>query len=160
MADEKQDDAGNGGQDEFTPITSQEELERVLGKRLERERAKFADYEEAKQKASQFDELQESQKSEVQKERERAEAAERRASVAERTALQVRIASEMGVPQEALHGDTEEAMRAAAQQLVAWRDSGKHPTPPVRQLRSGSGPEPRDGETGRAAAALRALRQG
>lgn len=161
MADDNTPDGSKpDGKDEFTPITSQEEFERMLGKRLERERSKFADYDDLKEKASEFDKLQESQKSELQKERERAEAAEKRASAAERSALQVRIASEFGVPQEAVHGDDEESMRAAAEKLVEWRDTGKRTPPKPKQLKSGSGAEPRDGESGRAAAALRALRQG
>ena len=36
----------------FEAITSQEQLDKVLSKRLERERAKYADYEELKQKAA------------------------------------------------------------------------------------------------------------
>lgn len=159
--EEQEKNTGDGGgKDEFRPITSQEEFEKALGKRLERERSKFADYDDLKTKASQFDQLQESQKSELQKERERAEAAEKRAGAAERSALQVRIAAEFGVPQEVVHGDNEESMRKAAQRLVEWRDTGKRPTPTPKQLKSGSGPEPRTGESGRAAAALRALRQG
>lgn len=51
----------------FEPITSQAELDRVLSGRLDRERAKFADYEAMKAKASQFDEIEEANKSELQK---------------------------------------------------------------------------------------------
>ena len=36
----------------FEAITSQEQLDKILSKRLERERAKYADYEELKQKAA------------------------------------------------------------------------------------------------------------
>ena len=163
MADENTPDTDGGdkpdGGSEFRPITSQEEFEKVLGKRLERERAKFADYGDLKAKAEQFDALQEANKTEQQKLAERLEAAERRATQAERSALQVRIASKFGIPQEAVHGDDEESMRATAQKLVEWRDSGKRTTPKPKQLRSGSAPTHGD-ETGRAAAALRSLRQG
>lgn len=165
MADEdKNNDTGADkkpeGGNEFQPITSQEEFDKALSKRLDRERSKFADYDDLKQKASEYDQLQESQKSELQKERERAEAAEKRASAAERTALVTRIASEEDVIPEVLHGDTEEEMRAAAARIKEWRDTGKRQAPKPKSLKSGSGSDPRDGESGRAAAALRSLRQG
>ena len=41
-------EAGGG----FEAITSQEQLDKILSKRLERERAKYSDYEELKQKAA------------------------------------------------------------------------------------------------------------
>lgn len=158
MAEE--DDADKGAGTEFTPITSQEDFERALGKRLERERSKFADYDTLKEKASKLDEIEEATKSELQKERERAEAAEKRASQAERSALQTRIAAELGVPLEVVHGDTEEQMRAAAQKVIEWRDGGKKKAPPPKTLKSGSSRDGSDTGGSRAAAALRQLRQG
>lgn len=41
--------------DEFKPITSQEELNRIIGERLSRERGKYADYDDLKTKAEQYD---------------------------------------------------------------------------------------------------------
>ncbi|UNX54089.1 hypothetical protein MF406_14225 [Georgenia sp. TF02-10] len=60
----------------FEPITSQEELNRRIGQRLERERSKFADYDDLKAKASRLDEIEDANKTEVQKAAERAERAE------------------------------------------------------------------------------------
>lgn len=156
-------DADNGGQDkaaEFKAPTTQEEFDRMVGDRLNRERAKFADYDDIKSKAAKLDEIEQASKTELEKERERAEAAEKRAAQAERTSLQVRIATELGVPQEAVHGDDEEAMRTSAQRLVEWRDTNKKPAPKPQSLSSGSSGESKTGEKGRAAAALRTLRQG
>lgn len=156
---ENQDAAGaKTGETEFKPITSQEEFERALGKRLQHERAKFADYGDLKAKAEQFEALQESQKTEQQKLAERLEAAEKRASQAERSALQIRIASEFGIPQEAVHGDDEESMRATAQKLVEWRDSGKRTPPAPKKLKSGSSGDGNEDGKSRAASALRQLR--
>lgn len=39
----------------FQPITSQEDLDRILGARLAREREKYADYDDLREKASKFD---------------------------------------------------------------------------------------------------------
>lgn len=144
----------------FAPITSQEDLDKLLGKRLERERAKFADYEDAKKKAAEYDKLAEAQKTELQKANERAEAAERRATENERVALRTRVAAETGIPVEVLHGDDEDTIRAAATRVLEWRQSNTPPKPPAPKLKSGSSEPDHSGEKGRAAAALRTLRQG
>ena len=48
--------AGDNTEDKgFKPIDSQEDLDRIIEKRLARERAKFADYEEVKAKAAKVD---------------------------------------------------------------------------------------------------------
>ena len=51
----------------FRTINSQEELDRVLSERLRRERAKFADYAQLRQKAEEFDRLTEAQKTEAER---------------------------------------------------------------------------------------------
>lgn len=53
--------------DSFRPITSQEELDRVMKRRLNQQRAQFADYDDAKAKAAKLDELEEANKSEMEK---------------------------------------------------------------------------------------------
>lgn len=61
-------DGGKGGEPpKFEPITSQEDLDRKLGQRLAREREKFADYDDLKKKAADFDKLQEASKTEAEK---------------------------------------------------------------------------------------------
>lgn len=46
---------------------SQAEVDKIVADRVARERKKFADYEDLKKKASEYDKLQESQKTELQK---------------------------------------------------------------------------------------------
>lgn len=55
------------GESEFKPITSQEDLDRRIGDRLARERAKFGDYDDLKAKAAKFDEVDAATKTELQK---------------------------------------------------------------------------------------------
>ena len=94
----------------FTPITSQDQLNSVLAARLRREREKYADYADLKEKAGAVEELTA-----------RAEAAE--AKIAELThENEVRswrdaLATEYGVPADALRGDTKEALEEHAAQL-------------------------------------------
>lgn len=51
----------------FEAITSQEQLDKVLGARLAREREKFADYEELRRKAAEHDAAAEAAKTEAEK---------------------------------------------------------------------------------------------
>ena len=146
--------------EEFKPITSQDELNRLIGERIGKVKAQFADYDALKTKAAKFDEVEKATKSEIEQAQERIKELGSRASTAERVALQQRIAAEEGVIPEVLHGTTEEEMRASAQRIKEWRDAGKKPAPDPKSLKSGSGAAPAGGEQGRAAAALRALRQG
>lgn len=60
----------------FTPIASQAELDRIVGERLARERAKYAGFSEYKAKAAELDALKEASKTELEKATERATKAE------------------------------------------------------------------------------------
>lgn len=94
----------------FREITSQRQLDQVIAKRLERERAKFADYAELQDKAAAADDAIE-----------RAEKAE--AALADlKAANQVRdwreeVAAEAGVPAAALRGGTRKELEEHAAQL-------------------------------------------
>lgn len=124
----------------FDPITSQEEFDKRLASRLNRERAKFSDYDELKAKSTKLDELEAANKTELQKLTERAEAAEKRAATAEFDSLRASVAAAKGVPASNLSGNTREEMEAAADELIAWRDQNSTPKPktPVRDLKSGT----------------------
>lgn len=58
---------------------TQADLERIVGERLARERGKYGDYDDLKQKAAKFDELEAQSKSELDRAREAAQAAEQKA---------------------------------------------------------------------------------
>lgn len=146
------------GKPEFEPITSQEELNRIVGERVARERAKFKDFDEYKAKAAKLDEVEEKNKTELQRATERAAAAEKRVAEFEareqRAAWAAEVATATGVPADVLRGSTREEIEAHAETLKA------HFKPAPRQPRT-SAPVGRTapGDTGsRAAAALRELR--
>ena len=166
----EEENAGNGGQEEqakaaeaaeFKAITSQAELDKLLGDRLARERAKYADYDDLKAKATAADEAN---KTEAEKAAERIKAAEARAAAAESTALNYRIAQEYQLSQaDAMaleHIPSEDGKKAVAERLRASVEAQRVTPPKAKSLTSGSGGEPKTGEQGRAAAALRSLRQG
>lgn len=87
-----------GAGDGFKPITSQDELNRVIGERVKR--AKPADYDELKAKAAQLDEIEQANKSEIEKIKDRAAAAERERDEAKSAALRLRIAAKHGISDE------------------------------------------------------------
>lgn len=72
----------SGEQKTWQPPKSQAELNKMIQDRVHRERDKYPDYDALKQKASKFDELDQANKSELEKERERATAAETKAQEA------------------------------------------------------------------------------
>lgn len=161
MPDENQPVEGVEEAAGFKPITSQDELNRIIGQRIEKVKSQFADYPDLKAKAEKFDEVQESTKSELQKAQEAAQAAEARAQQFERAAVRARIAAELDVPVEVLSGDDEESLRASAQKVIEWRDSNKKAAPKPSSLKSGaSGSSEQLTGKEKAAAALRQMRGG
>lgn len=108
---------------EFQAITSQEQLDSVIKSRLSRERAKYADYDELKQKAARLDELEEESKSELQKAQDSAAQYKKeldalKSSIAldkERLA----IASEFGISADILRGSSAKELREHAEAIKA-----------------------------------------
>lgn len=115
--------------DDFKAITTQDELNRIVGERIARERSKFADYGDLKAKAAQFDKIEEQNKTEIQRATERAEAAEAERTEAARLLSVYRIAGQFdistkpdadGSPSDAelfLTATTEEGLIAQAQRF-------------------------------------------
>lgn len=99
------EDSDEDGDEDFKPITSKTEFERILGKRLHRERAKFADYDDIKKQVVDKD----------------AEIAQLREQLGERDLKDMRksIAEGAGVPENILRGTTEAELKAHAEELKA-----------------------------------------
>jgi hypothetical protein len=66
----------DGGHSGFTPPASQEELNRIISERVQRERAKYADHADLKAKAARLDEIEQANLSEAEKAAQRIAAAE------------------------------------------------------------------------------------
>lgn len=110
--------------------------------------------------AKKLADLEEANKTELQKAQDAAKAADERAAKAEQSALRASVASDKGVPAGSLTGSTQEELEKSADELIAWRDGAKKKAPPPKQLKSGASKDDDDeGGKGRAAAALRSLRQ-
>ena len=103
---------------QFKAPESQEELDRIIQARLDRERAKYPDYEELKTKAQKLAALEEKDMTEAQKALKRAEDAEKRAEAAELENLKRSVAEDKGVPSKLLSGKTKEELEAWADELL------------------------------------------
>lgn len=116
-----EDDKG-GSSGNYTPPATQADLDRIVSERVNRTKAQFADYEDIKIKAAEYDKATEAQKSEIQKAVERAEAAERALTAKEAEALRLTVASKHGITGDYLdlvHGADEAALEAAATKVAA-----------------------------------------
>ena len=119
---------GTTAPDEFKPITSQDDLNRIIAERVSRERAKYADYKDLQSKAQQFDALAEANKSEIEKANDKAAAAERERDAARAEVLRFKVASQHGIsPEDAdlfLTGSDEATLTKQAERLTA-RDADR-----------------------------------
>lgn len=107
--------------DEFKPINSQQELNAALKDRLDRERAKFKDYNDIKAKAAKLDEIEQANLSALEKANARVSTAEAGEAAAKAEALRLRTAVTHGISLEDadlfLTGTDEETLTAQAKRL-------------------------------------------
>lgn len=112
---------------------TQAEVDAMIGERLSRERAKYADYDQLKVKADQFTAQEEAAKSDLQKALDKAAKLQSeldglKKSNAARDARD-KVSAETGIPASLLTGETEEACKAQADAILKWRgDRPKYPT--------------------------------
>ena len=143
---------------EFTPITSQDELNKVIGQRIAAVKSQFGDYDALKDKAAKFDAAEQASKTDIEKATARAEAAEAKVAAFEakeqRAAWAAEIVKDSKVPAAVLRGSTREELLEHFEQLKAGyaveQQQRRRATPPGKPA-GGDGGSP-------AVAALRELR--
>lgn len=103
---------------------TQEEVNNIIAERLNRDRAKYADYETLKEKAAKFDAAEEASKTELQKATEKADALEKELASMKKTQeladIRSKVSTETGVPVHLLTAETEEACKAQAEAIKAF----------------------------------------
>lgn len=106
---------------------TQTELDEIVKARVAKERAKFGDYEALQQKASKLDEIEEANKSELQKATERADALQKQiddmTKATELRNLREKVATQTGVPTSLLSAETEEECIAQAEAIMSFAQS-------------------------------------
>lgn len=118
--------------DEFKPITSQDDLNRVIDERLKRERAKYADYKDLKAKAAKADEYEAANQTEAEKAAKRLAELEAELNSTRAESLRLRIATEHGITDTDdidlfLTGTDEETLTKQAKRL-AGREADRKKT--------------------------------
>lgn len=111
---------------------TQAELNAIVTDRLNREREKYAGYDEFKAKAEKFDAAEEANKIDLQKAQEQAATYKAQAEALQKEIsmrnVREKVAKEMNVPLYLLTGETEEECKKHAEGLLAWRgDAPKYP---------------------------------
>ena len=112
---------------------TQEEVDALIKKRLARVKSDVpADYEELKSKAQKFDELEEANKTELQKATEQLE--KLKSDIAKRDeadklrAIKAQVSKDTGVPAELISGANEDEMKEFAEQVAKFAKKDSAPT--------------------------------
>lgn len=121
-----------GTTEEVNKTFTQAELDKIVGERLSRERAKYEGFDELKAKAAKFDEMEEANKTELQKMSEKAQALQTELDSLKKAVtirdLRDKVAKETGVPASLLTGDTEEVCKAQAEAIKEFASPSSYPT--------------------------------
>lgn len=111
---------------------TQQELDEIVKSRIAKERAKYTDYEDLRAKASKFDELEEANKSELQKATERAEALQKQieemTKADEIRTVRNKVSAETGVPANLLTANSEEECMTQANAILAFAKPNSYPS--------------------------------
>lgn len=110
---------------------TQAEVDAIVGDRLKRDRAKYADYDELKAKADKYDELEEANKSELQKAIESRDALQTELDAIKSAnairEIRSKVAEETGVPANLLTADTEESCKEQAEAILGFAKPNTYP---------------------------------
>ncbi len=119
--------SGEGGVKTFT----QEEVNAMIGKRVNEVTAKYADYDSLKEKAGKYDDIQNSGKTELQKANERADELQKKLDGITREntvrAAREKVSKEMSIPEELLTGEDEETCKKQAEAILKFAKPQQYP---------------------------------
>lgn len=114
---------------EESKVFTQDELNAIVGDRLKRERDKYADYDSLREKAQKYEEMEEANKSELEKAKERAQTLEAELNGLKKAEslriLREKVANEAGIPRESLCLLTAEDEESLVKQANALNEFGE-----------------------------------
>jgi hypothetical protein len=111
----------------YAPPATQEDLDKIIGARLKRAEAKYEGFDDLKAKAARLDEIEEANKTELQKYQDRVAALESENGELKSTSLRSTVASDKGVPAALLSGSTKEELEASADALLEFKGKTRGP---------------------------------
>lgn len=110
--------------DEGQKTFTQEDVNRIVGERLARETAKYADYDSLKDKASKFDQMEEANKTELQKAQEKAANLQSELDGLRKSEeirqMREKVSAATGVPVSLITAETEEAATEQANAIKQY----------------------------------------
>lgn len=123
MADSTTNNGGTQGNDPNRTF-SQEELDAIVADRLSRAKSKYADYADLQKKAKLYDELEQKNKSELEKANDKNSKLEKELERLKKTNeirdIHEKVAKEKGVPASLLSGADEETCKKQADEILAF----------------------------------------
>ncbi len=110
---------------------TQAELNAIVQERVRETTAKYENYEELKEKAQKFDAIEEESKTELQKEKERADALQTELEGLKKAdsvrKIRAEVAEETGVPAHLLTGETKESCQEQAKAIMSFAKPEGYP---------------------------------
>ena len=111
---------------------TQAELNAIIQKRIGEVTSKYENFEELKEKAQKFDEIEEQSKTELQKANERADALQKELEGMKKAdsvrKIREEVGTELGVPADLLTGGTKEECEAQAKRILVFAKTDAYPT--------------------------------
>lgn len=126
---------------------TQKELDGIVNERLARERKKYEgiDLEALKSKAAKFDQMEEANKTELEKANEKVNALQAKLESIQKekelSTMREQVAKEIGIPADLLNGDSEEECRKQAEAIKAFANPSGYPA-----IRDGGEPQNMNGK--------------
>lgn len=121
-------------------LFTQEEVNRIVVDRIERERAKYPDYDDLKVKAEKFDAAREASKTELEKATEKVATLQAQLDKLKRNsevqAIREKVSKETGIPINLISADSEESCAEQAKAILEFAKPGAYPI-----IRDGGDPQ-------------------
>lgn len=132
------------------PVTTQEQLDKIVKDRLEREREKvrseFSDYDDLKAKAEKLDELEKSGSEELKKALAEVDNLKGELQTRDENAklqqMRKQVAKDTGVPEDLIQGADEESMKTFAEAVAAFAKKRSAPIIPESGISTQAGETP------------------
>ena len=110
---------------------TQEQVDAIVKDRLSREREKYKDYNDLKNKAAEYDKQQEAAKTELQKAQDKAAELEKELSGMKEQekvrSIRSKVSEQTGVPSDLLTGSDEDACTEQAKKILKFAKGNKYP---------------------------------
>lgn len=110
---------------------TQEEVNKIIGERLAKEKSRYADYDDIKAKAAKYDKQEEANMSELEKAQKTANKYKQELESYKKSEklheVRSKVSKETGVPEDMLYGETEEECKLQAEKILKFSKPQAYP---------------------------------